>query len=72
MHTDENLFAVSKVSESKPHYREIMIRHKEAIINKQDIYIDPETGNTVLTAEFLLSRGYCCESGCRHCPYYAK
>ena len=21
------------------------------------------------TAEFLASRGYCCESGCRHCPF---
>ena len=23
----------------------------------------------VFTAEFLRRRGYCCESGCRHCPY---
>jgi len=23
----------------------------------------------VLTARFLLRRGYCCQSGCRHCPY---
>lgn len=69
MQNEENLFAVSKISESKINYQEIMKRHSEAIINKQDIYIDPETGNTVLTAEFLLSRGYCCESGCRHCPY---
>lgn len=23
----------------------------------------------VMTAAFLLRRGYCCESGCRHCPY---
>jgi len=22
-----------------------------------------------LTREYLLSRGYCCENGCRHCPY---
>ena len=21
------------------------------------------------TEKFLLKRGYCCESGCRHCPY---
>lgn len=69
MQNEENLFAVSKISESKFNYQEIMKRHIEAINNKQDIYIDPDTGNTVLTAEFLLSRGYCCESGCRHCPY---
>lgn len=23
----------------------------------------------VFTAKFLLARGYCCESGCRHCPW---
>ncbi len=28
-----------------------------------------ENGLMVLTAEFLRKRGYCCKSGCRHCPY---
>ena len=28
-----------------------------------------ENGLKVLTADYLLRRGYCCESGCRHCPY---
>ena len=23
----------------------------------------------VFTETFLSDRGYCCESGCRHCPY---
>ncbi len=23
----------------------------------------------VFTADFLRRRGYCCQSGCRHCPY---
>ena len=23
----------------------------------------------VFTAEYHLKRGYCCNSGCRHCPY---
>ena len=23
----------------------------------------------VFTEKFLLERGYCCESGCRHCPW---
>ena len=23
----------------------------------------------VFTAAYLLRRGYCCKSGCRHCPY---
>jgi hypothetical protein len=28
-----------------------------------------ENGLMVLTAAYLLKRGYCCGSGCRHCPY---
>jgi hypothetical protein len=33
----------------------------------EDYYI--ENGLYVFTAEFLRKRGYCCGSGCRHCPY---
>ncbi len=36
-------------------------------LKPEDFYI--EDGKIVLTAEFLLKRGYCCGSGCRHCPY---
>jgi hypothetical protein len=28
-----------------------------------------ENGLMVFTAEYHLKRGYCCDSGCRHCPY---
>lgn len=28
-----------------------------------------EDGLMVLTRRYLLDRGYCCERGCRHCPY---
>ena len=28
-----------------------------------------EDGKMVLSEFFLKARGYCCESGCRHCPY---
>ncbi|WP_145245431.1 DUF5522 domain-containing protein [Aeoliella mucimassa] len=28
-----------------------------------------ENGRLVFTAEYLLRRGTCCGSGCRHCPY---
>lgn len=33
----------------------------------EDYYL--ENGLMVFTAAFLERRGYCCESGCRHCPY---
>ncbi len=28
-----------------------------------------EDGLMVFTAQYLLRRGYCCNNGCRHCPY---
>ena len=37
------------------------------LVEGEDYYL--EKGNWVFTAKYLLSRGYCCRSGCRHCPY---
>jgi hypothetical protein len=31
-----------------------------------------ENGMLVYTAGYHLRRGYCCGSGCRHCPYEPK
>lgn len=28
-----------------------------------------EDGKFIWTAEFLTKRGFCCEAGCRNCPY---
>ena len=28
-----------------------------------------ENGRLVFTSAYHLKRGYCCGSGCRHCPY---
>ena len=39
----------------------------ETFIEGVDYYF--ENGYMVLTAHFLLKRGYCCGNGCRHCPY---
>ncbi|OYU84052.1 MAG: hypothetical protein CFE24_08440 [Flavobacterium sp. BFFFF2] len=33
-----------------------------------DFYYSPE-GYKVFTENYHLKRGYCCKSGCRHCPY---
>ena len=33
----------------------------------EDFYM--ENGLLVFTAAYHLKRGYCCNSGCRHCPY---
>jgi hypothetical protein len=34
----------------------------------EDYYLSPE-GFIVFTEKYHLKRGYCCMSGCRHCPY---
>lgn len=36
-----------------------------------DFYINDE-GLMVLTAKYHRKRGFCCESGCKHCPYGFK
>ena len=37
------------------------------LIEGIDYYV--EGGLFVFTAQYLRERGYCCTSGCRHCPY---
>ena len=37
------------------------------LVEGEDFYF--EGPYMVFTADFLKRRGYCCESGCRHCPY---
>lgn len=40
---------------------------RETLTEGLDFYY--EGGLMVLTARFLLRRGYCCGNDCRHCPY---
>jgi len=37
---------------------------------EKDFYY--ENGLLIFTEAFHLKRGYCCQSGCRHCPYGFK
>lgn len=41
------------------------------LIEGKDYYIN-EQGLWVFTEDYLRRRGYCCESGCKHCPYGFK
>lgn len=43
--------------------------HSVAVSAGRDFYTDPDTGLMVMTALYLLNRGYCCGNICRHCPY---
>ena len=38
------------------------------LIEGEDFYYTPE-GYKCFTEKYHLKRGYCCKSGCRHCPY---
>ncbi len=43
--------------------------HEQAMAEGKMCYLDPVLGYSVFTAAYHLERGFCCESGCRHCPY---
>ncbi len=46
--------------------------NNKLMLNKQldpeDFYYSSE-GYIVFTQKYHLKRGYCCKSGCKHCPY---
>ena len=39
--------------------------------NDKELYY-LENGKVVFTPKYHIERGYCCGSGCRHCPYEPK
>ena len=41
------------------------------LVEGVDYYINKE-GMFVFTEAYHIKRGYCCESGCLHCPYGFK
>ena len=43
--------------------------HDKANQEGKSGYIDPISKRFVLTENFLLKRGHCCDRDCRHCPY---
>jgi hypothetical protein len=63
--------AIAKLPASKDEPTQPTATHNSAtispLIEGEDYY--SEGAAMVFTAQFLLGRGYCCDSGCRHCPY---
>jgi hypothetical protein len=41
---------------------------KKNQLESKDYYVSPE-GFIIFTESYHLKRGYCCKSGCKHCPY---
>lgn len=48
--------------------RELMPNFDGELVENVDYYLD-KSGMMVFTSEYLKERGYCCGSGCRHCPW---
>ena len=42
--------------------------YQKIIKENEDFYYN-EQGYKVFTEAYHLKRGYCCKSGCKHCPY---
>ncbi len=36
---------------------------------EKDEYYYSKEGYIIFTEKYLLKRGYCCQNGCKHCPY---
>ena len=58
-----------RLDPTSPWWNRVMDAHGRSVAAGRDSYLDPATGYDVLTAAFLLDRGTCCDSGCRHCPF---
>ena len=48
---------------TKLHYREFL----KPKLQSEDFYW--KEGKMVMTEKYHLKRGYCCDNGCKHCPY---
>lgn len=59
----------SRLAPDHPLRPDILARHERAMAAGLSTYVDPATGYTVMTAAYLAERGYCCDQGCRHCPW---
>jgi Family of unknown function (DUF5522) len=62
---------LTRLPAEQPSRDEILRRHAAALEATEPGYLDPDTGLHVFTAAYLRDRGYCCDRGCRHCPYVA-
>lgn len=54
---------------SDPGFERAMAAHSHAVAEGSAGYIDPTSGLFVMTSQYLADRAWCCDQGCRHCPY---
>ena len=58
-----------RLSAEDPNFGACMTAHERAVAGESPGYADPASGLFVMTAVYLRDRGWCCDRGCRHCPY---
>ena len=58
-----------RLAPDHPRREEILAAHGAALASGEAGYLDPASGLFVLTSAYLAARGFCCDQGCRHCPY---
>ena len=59
----------ARLDPGHPGYPLVLSVHEAAMAADLPTYPDPLSGFEVLTAAELWARGFCCDSGCRHCPF---
>ena len=55
-----------------PGYGRIVAAHEAALREGADGYVDPVGGMFCFTAAYHWRKGFCCELGCRHCPWVER
>ncbi|MBU6347371.1 MAG: hypothetical protein KGQ38_02005 [Actinomycetales bacterium] len=61
----------TRLSPDRADFAAIIAAHEQAVISGAEGYIDPTNGAYVFTVTALQQRAFCCETGCRHCPFLA-
>jgi hypothetical protein len=69
---ERRLPAPSRLSPQDPRFDEVMAAHDRSVELGTYGYRDPVTGLLVFSAAYLWERGFCCDTGCRHCPYVGR
>ena len=62
------IFKQSGIPDRSSSFQPIDVSLLQGILDSERDYI-VENGAMVFTASYLKRRGYCCDSGCRNCPY---
>lgn len=61
--------SLKRMAIDAPQREQRLAAHEAAMAADQEGYTDPVNGMFVMTAKALAAKGFCCDSGCRHCPY---